>query len=258
MSSNDIKLQAEKFKRKNREAIELIIDNLIADNGKQAMASHLNELAKYVLQFMRQTNHTNYTDDDECCDDIEKVMDGFGVKLTSGMENYLEACVAPELMAKKQEIPSIQQQAKKQVKQTKKQEVKQYPARYTTSKPTPPKDMTSTYKPKLNLQHIQQVDLPPSVSPSENTRKAKLSVSSSESHHVVKQSKHKKAHGQIEGLEEDGRLFNSEKNMYIQALDKVGNLQQPAHRIHATNEVRAAVWRLPNATQLANRLTNWR
>ena len=149
--------------------------------------------------------------------------------------------------------------AKLQSKQTKKQEVAQYPKRYTTSKPIVQADITSTYKPKLNLRHIQQVDQPPSVSPSENTRKAKLSVSSLESHDIPKQSAHRKAHGQIEGLEEDNRIWNSEKDMYIRALGKVGNnLQQPNPRIHATNDVRAAVRGLPNGSQLANRLRGWR
>ena len=44
--------------------------------------------------------------------------------------------------------------------QTKKQEVKQYPPRYTTSKPKPIIDITSTDRPKLNLSHIQQVHQP--------------------------------------------------------------------------------------------------
>ena len=81
-------------------------------------------------------------------------------------------------------------------KATKKQEVKQYPPCYTTSKPIVQADITSTYKPKLNLRHIQQVSQPPSVSPSEKTRKS-LSVSSSQSHNIPKQSSHKKARGQM-------------------------------------------------------------
>ena len=143
-------------------------------------------------------------------------------------------------------------------KATKKQEVAQYPKRYTTSKPTPPKSMTNSARVKLNLRHLQQVKQPPSVSPSENTRKAKLSVSSSESYNVGKTSSHKKARGRIQGLEEDGRLFNTEKDMYLRALSKVGNLPQPTPRIHATNDVRAAVRRLPNGSQLMNRLREWR
>ena len=144
-------------------------------------------------------------------------------------------------------------------KATKKQETDMYPKRFTSSKPSPPTDITSTYRPKLNLSHIQQVDQPATVSPSENTRKPSLSVSSSESHNIPKQSTHKKARGQIDGLEEDGRIWNTEKDMYVRALRKVGNsLQQPNPRIHATNDVRIAVRGLPNSQPLLNRLRGWR
>ena len=124
-------------------------------------------------------------------------------------------------------------------KQTKKQEVKQYPPRYTTSKPSPIVDITSTDRPKLNLSHIHQVHQPASVSPSENTR----------------------AKGQIEGLEEDKRIWNSEKDLYLKAWQKIGdNIDKVPHKtnIHATNDIRAAVKKLKHGTTIGNRLVGWR
>ena len=188
-----------------------------------------------VLSFIRSKGYSS--------DDTHDIINALGLSMPSSYERLVKSGVSIELSKKA----------------TKKQEVKQYPPRYTTSKPIVQADITSTYKPKLNLRHIQQVDQPPSVSPSENTRKAKLTVSGSESHSIPKQSAHKKAYGQIEGLEEDDRIWNTEKDMYIRALGKVGNnLPQPNPRIHATNDVRAAVRRLPNGSQLANRLRAWR
>ena len=84
-------------------------------------------------------------------------------------------------------------------------------------------------------------------------------MSSVQSHNIPKQSTHKKARGQIQGLDEDGPIWNSEKDMYVRALRKVGDtLQQPNPRIHATNDVRAAVRGLPNSQPLMNRLRGWR
>ena len=124
-------------------------------------------------------------------------------------------------------------------KQTKKQEVKQYPPRYTSSKPYKPKDLTTTYKPKLNLSHVHQVNQPASVIPSENTR----------------------ARGQIEGLEEDKRLWNSEKDLYLEAWQKIGdNVNKVQHKtnIHATNDIRAAVKKFGHGKEISKRLTSWR
>lgn len=147
-----------------------------------------------------------------------------------------------------------------QMKEKKRQEVKQYPPRYTTSKPTPPKPMTSTYKPKLNLSHIQQVNQPATVPPSENTRKPSLSVSSVRSKHIPEQISHEREKGQIQGIEEDGRIYNSEKAMYISALEKLGrytNLPQPRYRIKATNDVLTEVEGLPGRKRFTRRLTGW-
>ena len=124
-------------------------------------------------------------------------------------------------------------------RQTKKQEVKQYPPRYTTSKPKPIIDITSTRKPKLNLSHIQQVHQPAKVSPSENTR----------------------ARGQIDGLEEDKRIWNSEKDPYVKAWSKIGDdVKSMSQRtgIHSTADVRAAVKQLKHGKAFRNRLTSWR
>ena len=146
-------------------------------------------------------------------------------------------------------------------KATKKQQVKQYPPRYTTSKPTPPKPMTSTYKPKLNLQYIQQVNQPATVSPSENTRNVKLTVSSTSSKHIPEQVSYEREKGQIEGLEEDGRIYKSEKDMYISALGKLGryvHLPQPRHKIRATNDVLNEIDWLPGGNKrFSKRLTSW-
>ena len=162
-----------------------------------------------------------------------------------------------------QRIHNVNQRAKAlraQMKEKKRQEVKQYPPRYTTSKPTPPKPMTSTYKPKLSLSHIQQVNQPASVPPSENTRKPKLSVSSVQSKQIPEQTSHEREMGQIQGIEEDGRIYNSEKDMYISALGKLGrytNLPQPRYKIRATNDVLNEVEGLPGRKRFTKRLTGW-
>ena len=141
-------------------------------------------------------------------------------------------------------------------KQTKSQEVKQYPPRYTTSKPQPPKDMTSSVRAKLNLRHIQQANQPASVSPSENTRKPKLSVS--QSNHHGRENKIDYSIGIIKGVEADNRIFNSELKKYKKALmrlnDKGAIDQLPAKSgIHATNDARASV-----KSFVPGRLTSWR
>ena len=117
------------------------------------------------------------------------------------------------------------------------EELKQYPPRFTTSAPQPLIDIKSTAKPKLNLSHVFQVHQPESVKPSENTR----------------------AKGQIQGLEEDGKIWNSEKGLYITALKEIGGeLPKHDHDIHATNDVRAAVRSLKHGKALSKRLVSWR
>ena len=124
-------------------------------------------------------------------------------------------------------------------KQTKKEEVKQYPPRYTTSKPKPIIDITSTNKPKLNLSHIYQIHQPAKVSPSENTR----------------------ARGQIDGLEEDKRIWNSEKDLYVKAWSKIGDdIKSMSQRtgIHSTADVRKAIKKLEHGKAIGKRLKSWR
>ena len=65
--------------------------------------------------------------------------------------------------------------AKEVKKQTKRQETRQYPPRFVSSKPSRPRDITSTFRTKLNLKHLRQTKQPESVKPSENTRKRNLS-----------------------------------------------------------------------------------
>ena len=141
-------------------------------------------------------------------------------------------------------------------KQTKRQETRQYPPRYTTSKPQPIIDIISTNKPKLNLSHIYQVDKPASVSPSENTRKPKLEVSSSVHH--KRENRTDYSIGIVKGVEADNRIFNSELKKYSKALTKLQEkdaLDQLPQRqgIHATNKVRTSVRSL-----VPGRLTFWR
>ena len=141
-------------------------------------------------------------------------------------------------------------------KQTKKQEVKQYPPRYTTSKPQPPKDMTSSVRSKLNLKHIQQAKQPASVSPSENTRKPKLEVSLSVHH--KRENRTDYSIGIIKGVEADNRIFNSELKKYSKALTRLQekdalDLLPQRNGIHATNKVRTSVRSL-----VPGRLTSWR
>ena len=141
--------------------------------------------------------------------------------------------------------------------QTKKQEVKQYPPRYTTSKPKPIIDITSTDRPKLNLSHIQQVHQPASVSPSENTRKAKLSVSSS--NHHKRDNKIDYSFGGVKGIEADDRIWNTEVKAYKKALTRLSEAnmisQLPSKSgIHSTNDARNAVRHLVPK----GRLGSWR
>ena len=261
-------MDAREYVHKHIDELRAIQSNIDidADDGTgrfQSKKSRLEErraavepLVRVMMSFIRKGYSVK---------DISAIIEALGLEIGSTYVKLVKEGVSAALKKQRQEKREQQANFKKNALAkrneafTKRQETNMYPKRFTSSKPTPPKDMTSSVRAKLNLRHIQQVDQPASVSPSENTRKAKLSVSSLESHSIPKQSAHKKAHGQIEGLEEDGRLFNSEKDMYLRALDKVGNnLQQPNPRIHATNDVRAAVRHLPNGSQLANRLRAWR
>ena len=144
-------------------------------------------------------------------------------------------------------------------KQTKKQEVKQYPPRYTTSKPMPPQEMTTSIRPKLNLKHLQQAKQPKSVSPNESTRKPKLSVSSSQHHDRVNKLDY--SIGLVKGLEEDDRIWNSEKDKYLKAWTKIGddiNTVSQRTGIHSTKDVRDEIKKLKHGKAIGNRLVGWR
>lgn len=141
-------------------------------------------------------------------------------------------------------------------KQTKKQEVKQYPPRYTTSKPMPPQEMTTSIRPKLNLKHLQQAKQPKSVSPNENTRKAKLSIDSPIHHDKVNKTDY--SIGVVKGIEADNRIWNSELKTYKKALTRLQenntlDLLPQKTGIHSTNDARTAVGRL-----VKGRLIGWR
>ena len=75
-----------------------------------------------------------------------------------------------------------------------------------------------------------------------------------------KKNEHEREKGQIQGIEEDGRIYNSEKDMYISALEKLGrywNPSQPRYRIKATNDVLTEVEGLPRRERFTRRLTSW-
>lgn len=271
----ELEAEAKEFLKKYDKPIELTLRRL--DQNKHSLEGtqrHINELAEIVLRFMNQYNYTNYDDEDDCCDDIEKVVDALDIQLTSGQLNYLESCIASQLMKKKSEpkphppqdtttsvraklnFKHLQGQAKQHVKEVKKQEVKQYPPRFTTSKPEPIVDITSTHKPKLNLSHIQQVHQPASVAPSENTRKSSLSMSSSV--HRGRDNKIDYSFGLVDGIEADNRIYNSELKSYREALKSINErklISQLPKRtgVHATNDARAVVGQL-----VKGRLTSWR
>ena len=144
-------------------------------------------------------------------------------------------------------------------KQTKRQEVKQYPPRYTTSKPKPIIDITTTNKPKLNLSHIHQVHQPQSISPSENTRKPTLSMSKSS--HTGRDDKLDYSFGQISGIEADNRIWNTEGAKYFKAFDRINDRINELPKktcIHTTNNVRASMKKLKHSKEISKRLTSWR
>ena len=185
-------------------------------------------LVKLILSFIRNKGYS--------INDTEDIIKGIGFSID---DEYIDLIKKKVQSVIDKEKSNLKQQAIQQAKQTKRQEVAAYPPRFTTSKPKPIVEIKSTHKPNLNLSHIQQVHQPDKVSPSENTRRR----------------------GQIEGLEEDNRIWNSEKDLYIKAWDKIGDdiskLPQKTG-IHATNDVRAAVKGLKHGKAISNRLTSWR
>jgi len=255
--SHDLVKQAQEFKKKHREAIDLLNENIRRDYDKPACADHLANLSKILNQFLKSFGYTSH-DEWECRSDIERVLEqGFKVKLPSNFHlDFVEDALLPELLREEQ---PMKQQAKSQAKQTKRQETKMYPPRYTTSKPQPPKDMTSSVRAKLNLKHIQQVHQPQSISPSENTRKPTLSMSKSS--HTGRDDKLDYSFGQISGIEADNRIWNTEGSKYFKAFDRINdhiNELPKKTGIHATNNVRASMKKLKHSKEISKRLTSWR
>lgn len=117
----------------------------------------------------------------------------------------------------------IRANMRKAAKSVKKQEVKQYPPRYTTSKPKPPQDMITTYKPKLNLSHIQEPPQPKPIPPSENTRRLALSAPSNKRSNkqkgVPREEKTDYSMGVIKGIESDHFVRSEELELYRKALE---------------------------------------
>ena len=201
------------------------------DIKKEAMAT-VQPLVKIIQSFIKSKGYS--------LNDTEDIIDALGFEIPNSYKQLVKSGVNISMSKK----------------QTKSQEVKQYPPRYTTSKPQPIIDITTTHKPKLNLSHIHQVNQPASVSPSENTRKPKLSVS--QSNHHGREKKTDYSIGIIKGIEADNRIFNSELKKYKKALMRLndkGTIDQlPAKSgIHATNDARASV-----KSFVPGRLTSWR
>lgn len=223
MSSHDLAKDVKAYRDKHYDELRYIQSEIRFDSmsrkGRdwdESSSLTIKPLIKLVLSFIRSKGYS--------IDDTEHIIKGIGFSIPDDYINHIKIGLRAILNKK----------------QTKRQEVKQYPPRYTTSKPKPIIDIKSTSKPKLNLSHIHQVHQPSKVSPSENTRKAK---------------------GQIQGLEEDKRIWNSEKDLYLNAWKKVGddiNTIPQKSGIHSTADVRAAVKKLDHGKAIGNRLSSWR
>ena len=204
---------AKEFKTKHEEELKRLQEQFKATSGTIAAMVHVRSLYRLVYQFMREYKHTNFDNEKQCQYTIEKALDVFDIELSDEEFENVVSSLTRSLVK-----PSIQKQAKEQVKQTKHQEKRQYPTTYSTSKPSKPKDITTTSKPKLNLSHVQQVHQPNHVLPSENNRK--LSVSSSSYH--GRDNNVDYSFGLVEGIEADNRIYNSELKQYREALKSIG------------------------------------
>ena len=238
--SHDLAKDAKAYRDKHMDELRVIQSQIKFDvmsrNGKKPIdeGSRLTvqPLVKLVLSFIKNKGYS--------VEDTKDIIKGIGFTMPDDYINFIKTGV----------------KAMMNKKQTKKQEVKQYPPRYTTSKPQRQKPITSTDRPKLNLSHIQQVHQPQSVSPSESTRKASLSVSSSVHH--GRENRTDFSLGVIKGIEKDDRIYNTEVKAYrksLQALKDKGTIDQLPKKsgIHATNDARSLVGRL-----VPGRLTSWR
>ena len=242
MSSHDLAKDVKAYRDKHYDELRYIQSEIRFDSmsrkGRdwdESSSLTIKPLIKLVLSFIRSKGYS--------IDDTEHIIKGIGFSIPDDYINHIKIGLRAILNRK----------------QTREQEVK-HPPRYTTSKPNPPKDMTSTYKPKLNLSHIHQVHQPVSVPPSEKDRK--LVISASLNHDKPGRKRHKRALGHIEGIEHDKRIWNSEKDLYLKAWKKVGDninkLPKHDHDIHSTADVRAAVKKLDRGKDIASRLTSWR
>ena len=238
MSSHDLTKDCKAYRDKHMDELRVIQSNLKFDKlsrGNKPLdegsKQTVQPLVKIVLSFIKKGYSIEQTKD---------IIKGIGFSID---DEYIDLIKKIIMVAKSK-------------KSTKKQETAQYPSRYTSSKPTYPKPMTTTDKPKLNLKHLQQAKQPKSVSPSENTRKAKLNVSSSIYHKRDNRTDY--SIGVVKGIEADNRIWNSELKTYKKALTRLqenNTLDQLPQKtgIHSTADARAAVSGL-----VKGRLSSWR
>ena len=241
MTSHDLVKDAKAYRDKHYDELRFIQSEIKFDvmsrNGKKPLDESsrltIQPLVKLVLSFIKNKGYS--------VDDTKDILGAIGFEIPDEYINLIKTGI----------------KAVMNKKHTKRQEVKQYPPRYSTSKPTPPKPITSTDKPKLNLSHIQQVHQPESVLPSENTRRIKLSVSAS--NHHGRENKTDYSIGVVKGCEADNRIFNSEIKAYKKALKTLKDkgtidILPKKEGIHATKDARAIVGKLVNK----GRLVGWR
>ena len=120
---------------------------------------------------------------------------------------------------------------------------------FTSSEPELPHAMTSTARPKLSLSIVHEPVSPVSIPPDELNR----------------------AIGRIEGIEEDGRIYNAEKDRYIDAWMKIrsdADKVKSRSGIRATKLIRQAVRELNQTSSdetikhmadvIVKRLASWR
>ena len=232
--SRDLVKDVKAYRDKHMDELRMIQSNISLDDGLRfdVLKSHLQPVIQIVLKFIHEKGYS--------VSDTKDIIKAIGFEISKPYMRIIKTTIRERLNNQ----------------QTKKEEVKQYPPRYTSSKPTQEKPITSTHKPKLNLSHIQQVHQPASVSPSENTRKPKLEISKAT--HTGRNNKTDYSIGVVKGSEADNRIFNAEIEPYKKALEvlkKKGTINQLPNRtgIHATNDARAAVRQF-----VPGRLTSWR
>ena len=251
--AHDLVKDTKAYRDKHIDELRVIQSDITFDkrsrNGRE-LDEGSKEVVQPLIKLMRTFMNKGYS-----IDDTKDILAALGFDIDDEYIDLIKKGIRSS-MNKKQRMKA---QVKAQAQEIKRQETKQYPPKFTTSKPQPIIDMTSTYKPKLNLSHIHQVNQPQSVLPSENTRKPSLNISQS-SHHG-RDDKLDYSLGQVSGMEADNRIWNSESYNYYKALDKINDRFDELPKktgIHATNDVRAAIKKLKYGKEIAKRLTSWR